>query len=145
MVEVTSATEIEATPEAVWGVLTDLEQFQAWNPFIRRASGSTELGGEVRVRVRPSLGVPLAFRATITEREPGKHLRWYGRVLADWLASGDHTFDVEPVDEHTTRFVQRERFGAVLPWLARRLLAREAYRGFTAMNRALAERVPRPR
>jgi hypothetical protein len=141
MFEVTSATEIEASPDAVWGVLTDLEKFGAWNPFIRQARGSTELGGEVHVRVRPSLGVPLAFHARITEREPAKHLRWYGRLLADWLASGDHTFDVERVDERTTRFVQRERFGGVLPWLARRLVVREAYRGFTAMNRALAERV----
>ena len=141
MLEVASATEIEAPPEAVWNVLTDLEHFGAWNPFIRRASGSTELGGEVRVRVKPSLRVPLGFRATITEREPGRHLRWYGHVLAGWLASGDHTFDIERVDERTTRFVQRERFGGVLPWLVRRLLVREAYRGFTAMNRALAERV----
>ena len=140
MIEVKATTEIEAPAEAVWSVLTDLANFHAWNPFIRDARGSTELGGEVHVRVRPSLHVPLAFHARILEREDGRALRWEGHVLAPWLARGDHSFTIEPLGAHRVRFVQKETFTGLLPWLGKRLLAREAQRGFDAMNRALAVR-----
>lgn len=141
MIEVTSATEIDAPADAVWSVLTDLAEFPAWNPFIRNARGSTELGGDVHVRVRPSLGLPLRFSAKVTSSEPGRLLRWKGHVLSDWLAYGDHTFEIEPLPNGRSRFTQRETFGGVLPKLAEGLLAREAQKGFDAMNQALRARV----
>lgn len=141
MIEVSATTEIAATPAAVWTALTELERFQAWNPFIREARGSTTVGGTVHVRVAPSFGVPLKFHADVLESIPERALRWRGHVLAGWLASGDHTFTIEPLDDGRVRFSQRETFGGVVPWLARKLLAREARRGFEAMNAALARRV----
>lgn len=143
MIEVTASCDIDAPAEAVWSVLTDLEQFEDWNPFIRKASGTPEVGGTVRVRVRPSLRVPLVFRAKVYDREDNRALRWRGYVVWPWLACGDHTFTIEPLGERRARLVQREAFTGVVPWLARRLIAREARRGFDAMNRALAARAQR--
>ncbi|MBL0218586.1 MAG: SRPBCC domain-containing protein [Myxococcales bacterium] len=140
MIEVSTSEEIEAPAEAVWAVLTELEQFGSWNPFIRDAHGSTEVGGTVHVRVRPSLGIPLAFHAEVTVSRPDRELRWRGQVLSRWLAAGDHTFEIEPINRGRVRFVQRERFSGLLPWLASKLVAREALRGFEAMNLALAAR-----
>jgi len=139
MLEVTAATEIEAPAEAVWEVLTDFDQFRAWNPFIRDAHGSAEVGDMVRVRVRPSIPVPLVFRATVISHDDHE-LRWRGKLLASWLGTGDHRFVVEPIDRGRVRFVQCERFSGLLPWLGGKLLARETQRGFEAMNRALKER-----
>lgn len=141
MIEVTASCEIDAPAEAVWPVLTDLDKFHIWNPFIRSARGTTEVGGTVHVRVLPSFGVPLAFRATVIDREVNRTLRWCGHVVWPWLARGDHTFAIEPLGARRVRLVQRETFSGVLPWLGRRLLAREARRGFGAMNRALAARI----
>lgn len=141
MIDISAETEIEASPEEVWSVLTDFEQFRAWNPFIREARGTTEVGGKVRVRVRPSLRVPLVFHATVLESEANRGLRWRGHVLARWLASGDHWFTIEPLGGGRVRFAQRERFTGLLPWLGARLLRREVRRGFDAMNHALDERV----
>lgn len=141
MIEVNAATEIDAPAEAVWSVLTALDQFKAWNPFIREARGTTEVGDEVRVRVRPTLGIPLAFRARVISREPNRELHWLGHVGAPWLARGEHWFTIEPIGERRVRFVQRETFSGLLPWLGARLLRREARRGFEAMNDALEARV----
>ena len=63
MLQVRAATEIHASPAAVWRVLTDLPRFRLWNPFIRAARGSTMKGGTVRVRVEA-----LHFAARVTER-----------------------------------------------------------------------------
>jgi hypothetical protein len=141
MIEVKAATEIDAPAETVWSVLTALEQFKAWNPFIRDARGTTEVGGEVQVQVRTSLGIPLAFHAKVLSRADNRELHWLGHVAAPWLASGEHWFTIEPIDERRVRFVQRETFSGLLPWLGARLLRREAKRGFEAMNDALKARV----
>jgi hypothetical protein len=31
--------EIQATPETIWGVLTDLGKYAEWNPLLYRAEG----------------------------------------------------------------------------------------------------------
>lgn len=141
MLEIDVATEIDAPAAAVWSVLTDLDQFRVWNPFIREAHGTTEVGGTVHVRVSPSFGVPLALQATVLAREDNHALRWIGHLGAPWLARGEHSFTIEPVGDGRVRFVQHESFTGVLPRLTGWLLARETRRGFEAMNQALAARV----
>jgi hypothetical protein len=133
MLQVRAATEIHASPAAVWRVLTDLPRFRLWNPFIRAARGSTQKGGTVRVLVDG-----MHFAARITERQEERELRWDGHVVADWLARGDHVFTITRLADGWVRFHQLETFSGVLPWLLRRVLARQARRGFEAMNAALA-------
>lgn len=140
MIEVRAATDIEAPAARVWSVLTDFARFSAWNPFIRRARGTPDVGETVHVRVRSSFGLPLRFSAKVLARQQDRELHWRGHVLRPWLASGDHTFSILPLGEGRVRFEQREAFGGLLPWLASRLLAREAGRGFVAMNEALRRR-----
>lgn len=77
-------------------MLTDLQRFREWNPFIRSAEGSTELGGTVGVHVRSSFGLPLAFHATVLESHVNRELHWQGHVVAPWLACGEHWSTIEP-------------------------------------------------
>lgn len=144
MLEIVASTEIDAPAEAVWDVLTDLPRFGEWNPFIRSASGTSDVGGEIHVRVQPSQGslrkARLGFRATVLVCEKNHELRWRGHVLASWLGDGDHTFSIEPTTEGRVRFEQREVFRGLLPRLAGRLLQRETQAGFDAMNGALKRR-----
>jgi uncharacterized protein YndB with AHSA1/START domain len=43
MKEIRSEIEIQASPEKVWKILTDLDKYQEWNPFLHHAGGKTEL------------------------------------------------------------------------------------------------------
>jgi hypothetical protein len=140
MTEVCVATEIAAPAGEVWRVLTDLSAYRRWNPFIRRARGSLAVGGTVRLRVRTSRRIPLAFHAVIADNVEQRLLRWRGSFLRSWLGAGEHEFVLEPLGPERTRLTQRERFTGILPWLARRVLAGEVERGFAAMNGALAAR-----
>lgn len=142
MIEVIRAIEIDAPAAAVWRVLTDLPGFRAWNPFIRAARGDLAVGGDVRVRVRSSVA-PLPFHATVLGSEENRELHWRGHFLWPWLGSGEHWFEIEPLEGGRVRFVQREVFRGLLPRLARRLLEREAGWGFDAMNRELKARAER--
>ena len=110
MIEVRASTEIHATPAAVWRVLTDLSRFSAWNPFIRSARGSTAIGDTVRVRVRPPLGIPLAFRATILDREDERSLRWDDPALGiDW-GLGDRSPILSNKDKVQPMLVELQRY-----------------------------------
>jgi hypothetical protein len=138
--EVHASTDIAASAPAVWSVLIDFAHYAKWNPFIRQARGAARPGEHVHVRVRSSFGLPLAFRATVLDVDDNRELHWCGHFGAPWLAQGEHWFEIEAIDDSHVRFVQRERFTGLLPWLASRLLAKETQRGFDAMNAALAER-----
>lgn len=141
--ELTTSVDIDATPEAVWRVLTDLDRYGEWNPFIRQARGDLTPGGSVHVRVRTPMGLPLRFTATVLAHDDQRELRWRGHVLAPGVAAGEHTFAVEPLPGGRARFIQREQFSGAVPRAAARLLAGETRRAFDAMNHALKDRVER--
>lgn len=140
VIEVTAGIDVAARAEAIWETLVDVRRFRDWNPFIRRASGSLDVGRQVRLRVRTGFGLPLIFRATVTVREAPRELRWRGHFVAPWLASGDHTFTLQTSAVGMVHVEQREAFSGILPRLTRRVLVRETRRGFDAMNRALKQR-----
>jgi hypothetical protein len=53
------ASEINASPQWVWEVLTDLPAYPQWNQFLLRAEGRVELGSILIVLMQPvGAGVP---------------------------------------------------------------------------------------
>ncbi len=45
--------EIDASPAAVWAVLTDTDAYADWNPFVRKLDGELREGAKLEVRVAP--------------------------------------------------------------------------------------------
>ena len=68
---------IGAPPDAVWRLLTDVDQWPLWGPSVRRAEldgGGTLLTAGARGTVWTVVGVALRFR--ITQFEPGRRWAW---------------------------------------------------------------------
>ena len=113
----TTKIDIEAAPEGVWAVLSDLPSYPSWNPFIREASGTLAAGERL-----------------------DSELRWLGRLVVRGVFDGEHRFAIEPT-AGGSRLVQEERFtGLLVPFLARGL-RRGTLPGFERMNEAVKERV----
>jgi hypothetical protein len=131
--------DIEASPETVWAVLSDLSSYPSWNPFIREASGTLAVGERLEVELQPARGRSMRFRPTVMAAEANREFRWLGRVLVRGVFDGEHRFTIEPTDGGS-RLVQEERFtGLLVPFLARSL-RRGTLPGFERMNEALKER-----
>ncbi len=82
----------------------------------------------------------MTFKPTVIHVAPERELRWRGRLLLPGVFDGEHCFEMSPLGEGRTRFVQREKFsGLLVPFLWNRL-ATNTRRGFEAMNTALKER-----
>ena len=52
MKELCTEIDIQASPEKVWQVLTNLEKYPEWNPFIHHAIGSAKVGEKVDITFR---------------------------------------------------------------------------------------------
>jgi hypothetical protein len=138
--EISREIEIDAPPAAVWAVLSDTDAYADWNPFVRRLDGDLREGARLEARIAPPGGRAMTFRPTVLAAEPGRELRWLGRLLVPGLFDGEHRFLLEPLADGRTRFVQSERFDGILVRLLRKSLAKTAA-GFEQMNAALKRRV----
>jgi hypothetical protein len=56
---------------------------------------------------------PMTFKPKVLRADPGRELRWLGRLLIPGLFDGEHYFQMEPSDAGT-RFVHGEIFRGIL-------------------------------
>ena len=132
--------DIDAPPEQVWEVLTDITAYRAWNPFIVRAEGVVEAGRRLTLTMQAVGGRAMTLRPRLVEVDVPRRLRWRGTVGVPGLMDAEHTFTLEPRGSGT-RLVHQEDFrGVLVPFLAASL-DRNALPAFVAMNEALRSRV----
>jgi len=136
--QLSSEILIESSAKRVWELITDFEGFPRWNPFIRRATGEVKIGARLEVFIQPSGTRGMTFHPRVLTVDPNHELRWLGRLYLPWLFDGEHALIIEPFDENSVKFIQREMFTGLLVPFTRSLL-RDTQRGFEEMNKALKQ------
>ena len=145
MKQVYSEVEISASAERVWDVLTDFPALPDWSPFVRSVEGKLDVGQRLKVYIKGSKGMGMTFKPTVLSIEPGRELRWIGRLLMPGLFDGEHAFTIEPLDVERVRFIQSEKFTGLLVFLGTFMgVFRNTQTGFEEMNQALKEHSERP-
>ena len=137
--ELNSEIEINASPEAVWKLLTDTSRFPEWNPFLRRLSGELKVGQKLVVFMQPSGANGMEFKPVVMKVEPNRELRWLGHLIIPGLFDGEHIFQIESLGDKRVRFRQREIFSGILVPLLKKSLDADTRRGFNEMNQKLKE------
>lgn len=135
--ELNTHIEINAPAETVWQVLTDFSRYSQWNPFIRSIRGQAKQGETLEVFIQPPGANGMTFRPVILALQPERELRWMGRLLLPGIFDGEHQFQIEPLGENHTRFVQREVFSGLLVPFLWSSLDKQTRQGFEEMNHAL--------
>ena len=138
--ELRTDIDIPATPDEVWSQLADFPSYREWNPFIRSATGTAEVGRRLTLRMQPPGGRAVTLRPRITAVRPGGVLEWLGHLGVPGIFDGRHRFELvaTPSGTHMT---QTEVFSGVLVRPLRGWLDRSTRAGFEAMNAALRDRV----
>lgn len=137
---VRTTIEIDASPQAVWDVLTDFAAYRDWNPFMDRIEGLPEVGAKLVVHMGPPGGRGITFKPTVLVADPDQELRWLGKLGVGGLFDGEHSFVLTPNADGTTHLTHSERFSGILVALAKGTL-KNTQAGFTAFNEALKQRV----
>jgi hypothetical protein len=144
MSELYSEIEVHATPERIWGILSDFQKYPDWNPFIRSIQGTGRVGEKITADLRLSGATGMKIRPVLLKVVPGREMRWRGHLFVPGLFDGEHVFEIRPLGEEICLFVQHEYYsGLLLPFLET-MLKTDTARGFTEMNEALRTRAEQP-
>jgi hypothetical protein len=137
--ELHTEIEIDAPPDVVWEVLTDLDGYADWNPFITSSVGKPEVGEKLVNRMEPPGGKAMTFKPQVTVVEDGKTFEWLGKLGFAGVFDGRHRFEVE-ASPTGTKLTQSESFDGMLVRFLRRSLDTKTISGFEEMNVALKAR-----
>ncbi|GAA2914585.1 SRPBCC domain-containing protein [Streptomyces thioluteus] len=130
--------KISAPVSLVWDVLVSFDRYVEWNPFMVKAAGRAKPGERLAITLRQSGARAMSFKPKVLVADPGRHLRWIGRLLVPGIFDGMHEFILTETGRGTS-FDHKETFSGVLPALMGSKLDSTAL-GFEQFNQALKDR-----
>jgi hypothetical protein len=111
-----STALINASPEAIWNIITDAPGLSTWDSGVQRVEGSIAPGETIRLHVHANPG--RAFPIRVTTFEPPRRMTWTGGMPLG-LFKGVRTYTLTP-EGPATRFRMREEYtGLMLPLIWR--------------------------
>ena len=136
-----SSATIDASPDAIWTILTDAPAYAAWDSGVERVEGTIAPGETIKVYSQANPG--RAFPVKVTDYQPGRSMTWAGGMPLG-LFRGVRTFTLEPHDGGPTRFRMREEYtGPLLPLIWRTMP--DLGQSFEQFARGLKARAEEPR
>lgn len=138
---VSNIVEIERPAEAVWAVLTDFGRYGEWNPLCLAIEVDPLVGGAVRMQIEdPRSETPVWLDYVVAAFDPPALLAWQQNFSQLALTARRDQF-VQALDKTRSAYFSTDLYwgdGADAAYAENAAWVR---RGFTAMARALADRV----
>ena len=139
-----AVTRIDASPDDVWPVLTDVGSWRDWDSGVDRVEGRVALGEQLTVYATMIRSRP--FAVTVTELRPREAMRWRAG-LPFGVATIERTYSLAAQDDGGTVLTVREdHTGPLAGLLGRRTPdLNPSFRQFCTGIKAVAEqRASRP-
>lgn len=100
---------INQPPEKIWQVLTDTDQYDAWNPVMKLLEGEIKEGNKVKYRFTQDEKNISEIPSTVKEVIPNKLLNQGGGL--PFVITFDHQYILEPKGEHTRLIIHEDYQG----------------------------------
>lgn len=135
----TIETQIKAnsTPEKIWKILINFEEYELWNPFMIKVVGEAKLGSKIMVKIQTVRGKQRTYYPTITRLEINKELRWKGKSFLPGIFDGERIFIIEKSTDNKVSFIHKEIFTGLGVKLVGDKLDEDLRESFGKMNIAL--------
>lgn len=111
MTSFASSIVIQAAPEAVWRVLTDVPAYPQWNTTVTRVDGVIALGQKVTVHAKVAPG--RAFPVKVVALDAPMRMVWSGGMPLG-LFKGERVFELRPKAGAGVEFTMREEYSGLL-------------------------------
>lgn len=104
-----SEIEIVAPRERIWGLLTNLDGYDQWNPVVKHASGMFRVGQTIELERTAPDGGEETSDASVLIVNPMRKLRWQDRIVLPGVRDREYEVRVIPAGEGRFRVIQHER------------------------------------
>ena len=143
--EIYTECEINAPARDVYSVISDFTSYSTWTDEIT-ISGETRPGGKMRVNVKTANNGKKWFKLSSTmEKNNGRMITFKNVMLAPFIFLGKHRFEIIPLSEDITRFINAEVFsGLAVPFVRKKSLLQNTRRFKESVNLAPKNRVELP-
>lgn len=131
---------IDSTPEKIWNILTNFEEYDLWNPFMTKVVGDISLGSKIEVNIKTMSGKKRTYYPIITKCETNKELRWKGKSILPGIFDGERIFILERSNDHKVSFSHKEIFSGLGVKFVGNKLNENLRESFVKMNEALKAR-----
>ena len=130
---------MQATPAAVWAVISDNQSYPEWNPYHVRVDGSLTEGATLEVEIHKPNGNQLTIKPEVMRVRRNQELSWGGGIPG--LFTGEHVFEIIQ-REHDILCIQREKFSGLFVLFAELDTIEEGYQQMNAALKARVENKP---
>ena len=145
MRSIITTIDLDISPAKAWEVLTQFENYPAWNPYLRSIEGTLAVGETLRVTLQPEKGNARTFDRRVSSVVEGSEFSWRSQLLSPFFFQGHHFFRIIPLENGGTRLENLEHFGGILVPLFWPLINQKIKSRFEAMNTAFDEFLGRKR
>jgi len=131
---------IDAPAPTVWEVISNLDCYPEWNPFVVACSSTLAVGDPIRMRVRVLPGLAQRQTERILDHEPGRRLCYGIPASALGALTSRRSHEVTALTPERAEYVSRFELDGWLAPLVSLLLGRRLAAGFESMSLALQAR-----
>lgn len=131
---------VDAPASRVWEVVSDLDRYPEWNPFVVHCASTLAVGDPIEMRVRVLPFFAQHQREWILEHEPGERLCYGIAGMPFGALTSRRSHEVSADGPSRSRYISHFELSGWFAPLVAALLRGSLKRGFTAMSTALVER-----
>ncbi len=130
-------TEIDIhTPrQVVWEILMNNKSYPTWNPYHVVVEGQLKVGEQLSLVIHKPNNSEIHIKPWVMDVIEFELLSWGGGVTG--IFHGKHVFELQSINEFTTRLIHRETFSGIAIPFAELDTIEE---GYNLMNEALKRR-----
>lgn len=135
---VTTEIEIQAPPEKVWSILTDIEKWDEWSPTINASEGKAVVGSSVAITMMSKeVGKDgPKYNPVIIQMEEPNYFHWRAHMMAGFIFTNDKIIELKKTDTGTM-VTHKETFKGLMAALMKGQMEKGVPPMLNMMNDAL--------
>lgn len=136
--EIKTEILINSSSQRVYEILTNLFDYEKWNPFIIKSEGIVGVGNRIKNTMKNG-NESIVFKPKIVKADKEKEFAWLGSFGVKGIFDGYHYFQIKTIEEGKVLLVHGEIFSGILARLILNKIGNQTYHNFLMVNKALKE------
>jgi hypothetical protein len=115
--EIKTEVYLSSTPEQVWKVLTNFNDWKSWNPTITLAEGKPSIGTKLNITINGSGKGDSNYQPIVLASSAPFLFRWRAKMVANFVFQNDRVFELTSKDGGTLLIHKEEFSGLMVPMM----------------------------